>query len=52
MSRLITEKYLRDVFTFLGVKDITVITAEGVAQGPEKAAAAVDGAKAKLAQLT
>ena len=45
------EKYLRDVFTFLGVTDITVITAEGVAQGPEKAAAAVDAAKEKIAQL-
>ena len=45
------EKYLRDVFTFLGVKDITVITAEGVAQGPEKTAAAVESAKAKIAQL-
>lgn len=45
------EKYLRDVFTFLGVKDITVITAEGVAQGPEKAAAAVNAAKGKIAEL-
>jgi FMN-dependent NADH-azoreductase len=45
------EKYLRDVFTFLGVKDITVITAEGVAQGPEKSAAAVAAAKEKIAQL-
>ena len=45
------EKYLRDVFTFLGVTDITVITAEGVAQGPEKAAAAVNAAKEKIAQL-
>ena len=45
------EKYLRDVFTFLGVKDVTVITAEGVAYGPEKASAAVEAAKAKIAQL-
>ncbi len=45
------EKYLRDVFTFLGVKDITVITAEGTAMGPEKAAQAVEAAKQKIAQL-
>ena len=45
------EKYLRDLFTFLGIKDITVITAEGVAYGPDKASEAVSGAKAKIAQL-
>lgn len=45
------EKYLRDVFTFLGVKDITIITAEGIAQGPEKAAAAVAAARQKIEQL-
>ncbi len=45
------EKYLRDVFTFLGVKDITVITAEGVAYGPEKAAEALAQAKQKIEQL-
>lgn len=45
------QKYLRDVFTFLGVKDVTVITAEGAAMGPDKAAEAVAGAKAKIAEL-
>ena len=45
------EKYLRDIFTFLGVKDITVITAEGVAYGPDKAAESVNAAKAKIAEL-
>ncbi len=45
------EKYLRDVFGFLGVTDITVITAEGVAYGPEKAAEAVAAAKQKIEQL-
>lgn len=45
------EKYLRAVFTFLGVTDITVITAEGIAYGPDKAAEAVNAAKAKIAQL-
>lgn len=42
------EQYLRHFFTFLGVKDITVITAEGVAMGPEKAAEAVAEAKQKI----
>jgi FMN-dependent NADH-azoreductase len=46
------EKYLRHVLTFLGVKDITVITAEGVAMGPDKAAEAVEAAKQKIAQLS
>ena len=45
------EQYLRHVFTFLGVKDITVITAEGVAYGPEKATEAMNAAKAKIAEL-
>lgn len=46
------EKYLRDVFTFLGVKDVTVITAEGVAYGPEKAKEALKTAKGKIEQLS
>ncbi len=45
------EKYLRDVFTFLGIKDVTVITVEGVAFGPEKTTEAVNIAKAKIAEL-
>ncbi len=42
------EQYLRHFFTFLGVKDITVITAEGVAMGPEKAGEAIAQAKQKI----
>lgn len=45
------ERYLRAVFGFLGVKNITVITAEGVARGPEKAAEAVAKARAEIAAL-
>ena len=45
------QKYLKDIFTFLGVTDISTITAEGVAYGPEKAEAAVSGAKAQIAEL-
>lgn len=45
------QRYLKDIFTFLGVTDISIITAEGVAYGPEKAEAAVSAAKAKIAEL-
>jgi len=45
------EKYLKAVFTFLGITDITIITAEGVAYGPEKAKEAVDTAKQRIAAL-
>ena len=45
------EKYLRAVLGFLGITDITVITAEGIAYGPDKAAEAVAKAKAKIADL-
>lgn len=45
------EQYLRHLFAFLGVKDLTVITAEGVAQGPEKTAQAIAAAKQKIAAL-
>lgn len=44
------EQYLRHVFTFLGVKDITVITAQGIGLGPEKAAEAVDAARQQIQQ--
>lgn len=45
------EKYLRGIFSFLGITDITVITAEGVAMGPEKTAEAVKAAREKIAKL-
>jgi len=45
------ENYLKTVFGFLGITDITVIRAEGVAYGPDAAAAAIEGAKAEIAKL-
>ena len=45
------ETYLKQVFNFLGITDITTITAEGVAYGPDKAAEAIGAAKAKIAEL-
>ncbi len=45
------EKYLKSVFGFLGITDIEVIRAEGVAGGPEKATAAIAGARQQIANL-
>ena len=45
------ENYLKTVFGFLGITDITVVRAEGVAYGPDAAAAAIEGAKAEIAKL-
>jgi FMN-dependent NADH-azoreductase len=45
------EKYLKAVFGFLGITDITIIRAEGVAYGPDAAKAAIEGAKAEIAKL-
>ncbi len=46
------EKYLRAMLGFLGIQDITVITAEGIAMGPEKTQEAVAAAKQKIEQLS
>jgi FMN-dependent NADH-azoreductase len=45
------EQYLRHVFGFLGIPELEVIRAEGVAYGPDKAAEAVASAKAQIEQL-
>jgi FMN-dependent NADH-azoreductase len=45
------ESYLRIVFGFLGVTDLEVIVAEGLAIGEEQKAAAMAGANAKIAAL-
>jgi FMN-dependent NADH-azoreductase len=45
------ENYLKLVFGFLGVTDIEVIRAEGVAYGPDKAAEAIASAKQQIAAL-
>jgi len=42
-------KYLASVFGFLGMTDITIIRAEGLALGPEVAAKAMTDAKAQAA---
>ncbi len=45
------ESYLRAIFGFLGVTDLTVVRAEGLAMGLEKAQAAVGEAMKEIAQL-
>ena len=44
------EKYLKTVFGFLGITDVEVVRAEGLGS-PDKAAAAIEGAKAEIEKL-
>jgi FMN-dependent NADH-azoreductase len=44
------ESYLRGVFGFFGIADVTFIRAEGVALGAEQRAKALDAAKTEIAQ--
>jgi FMN-dependent NADH-azoreductase len=45
------ETYLRSVFAFIGILDIEIVRAEGVAIGPEPKAAAIAAAKREIANL-
>lgn len=45
------ESYLQAVMRFLGLSDVTVIRADGVRAGPERARAAIDAAPAAIGQL-
>jgi FMN-dependent NADH-azoreductase len=45
------ESYLRGVFGFLGVTDLEIVVAEGLAIGPEQRAAAMQGALKAVSQL-
>ena len=42
------ESYLKVIFGFMGVTDVTIVRAEGVAMGPEAKAAAMQAAKAQI----
>jgi FMN-dependent NADH-azoreductase len=46
------ESYLRTVFTFMGIKDITTVCAEGVAYGPEQRAKALEAALKAASELS
>jgi FMN-dependent NADH-azoreductase len=45
------ESYLRAMFGFLGITDIEVVIAEGLAVGPDQRAAAITGAETQIAAL-
>ena len=45
------ESYLKALFTFLGIKDIEVVRAEGIAYGPDHREKALASAKAEAATL-
>lgn len=46
------ETYLRGVLGFIGLTDVTVVRAEGLAMGADAAAKAVSDAKAKISSLS
>jgi FMN-dependent NADH-azoreductase len=45
------EPYLRHLLGFIGITDVTFVHAEKIGYGPEARAAALAGAKARLAEL-
>jgi FMN-dependent NADH-azoreductase len=45
------ESYLRGIFGFFGITDVTFIRAEGVNLGPDQRAKSIEAAKAEAAQL-
>ena len=45
------EPYLRQVLGFIGLTDVTVIAAEGIAYGPDQAEAAIAAAHTAIGQL-
>lgn len=42
------ERYLRDIFSLVGIDDLEVVVAEGLAFGPDASAAAVQGAMSRI----
>ncbi len=45
------EPYLRQLLGFIGLSDVTFVHAEKIGYGPEARAAAIDGARARLAEI-
>lgn len=45
------ERYLRDIFSHIGIDDLEVVVAEGLAFGPDASAAAVQGAMNRIDAL-
>ena len=46
------EPYLRHLFAFVGITDVTFVRVEKIGYGPEARTAAIAGARAELARLT
>lgn len=46
------ESYLRGIFGFIGITDVTFIRAEGVKKGPEQRTSAIEAARRDIATLT
>ena len=46
------ERYLRDIFSLVGIDDLEVVVAEGLAFGPEASAAAVQRAMSRIDAIT
>jgi FMN-dependent NADH-azoreductase len=46
------EKYLRAVFAFIGIEDVEIMRAEGLALGPEQRQAAIEAALASVPSAT
>jgi FMN-dependent NADH-azoreductase len=44
------ETYLRGVFGFFGITDVTVVRAEGIALGPDQRVQAIEAARAQIEQ--
>jgi FMN-dependent NADH-azoreductase len=45
------ESYLRGIFSFFGITDVTFIRAEGVALGPDQRTRSIDAARTEIAGL-
>ncbi|MBV8250582.1 MAG: FMN-dependent NADH-azoreductase [Comamonas sp.] len=45
------ESYLKVIFGFMGLTDVSIVRAEGIGMGPDAKAAALQTAKAKIEQL-
>ena len=47
-----SESYLRGVLTLIGLKDVTVVRAEGIGLGPDARQKAIDSARRAIGELT
>lgn len=50
-QRFILTRYLRDIFALVGISDLEVVVAEGLAFGPDASAASVQMAMSSIDAL-